>query len=219
MPDAVVAELRAGGENGVVYDAIFEPAFTKMMVELLARRRTVGGTGGKLLGLPSPPCANSTGSSARIMPRALSAEQSNSSVLLGDGAIMKLIRRFEEGINPGVEVGRFLSERARFAHAPLSGGSVEYRPDTPGAASTTVAVLEEFITNEDDGWTYVVDALIHSFEEALAHRQDADLRLTPSAHSLHARTDRARARAPPRRRAPRVGIPPRVAGPPSSTSR
>ena len=92
---------------------------------------------------------------------------------------MKFIRRFEEGINPGVEVGRFLSERARFPYAPLSGGSVEYRPDAPGSVPTTVAVLEEFISNEDDGWNYVVDALTHSLEEALAHRQDAELRLTP----------------------------------------
>ena len=55
--------------------------------------------------------------------------------LLGDRAIFKFIRRFEEGINPGVEVGRFLSERARFPYAPLSGGSVEYRPDAAGRAA------------------------------------------------------------------------------------
>ena len=47
------------------------------------------------------------------------------------------------------------------------------------SAPTTVAVLEEFISNEDDGWNYVVDALTHSLEEALAHRQDAELRLAP----------------------------------------
>ena len=179
--DAVVAELKAGGDDGVVYDAIFEPAFTKMMVELLARRRTVGGTGGKLLGLPSPSLRQFDEFLAEdYTPVPLSAEQSNSSVLLGERAIVKFIRRFEAGINPGVEVGRFLSERARFPYAPLSGGSVEYRPDAPGAPPTTVAVLEEFISNEDDGWNYVVDALIHSFEEALAHRQDAELRLSPS---------------------------------------
>jgi maltose alpha-D-glucosyltransferase/alpha-amylase len=103
--------------------------------------------------------------------------------MLGDRAIMKFIRRFEEGINPGVEVGRFLSERARFRYAPLSGGSVEYRPDAAGSVPTTVAVLEEFISNEDDGWNYVVDALTHSLEEALAHRQDAELRLAPPATS------------------------------------
>ena len=178
--EAVVAELKAEGEHGVLYDALFEPAFTRLMVELLARRRSMGGGGGKLLGLPSPSLRQFDEFLAEDYSSVpLSAEQSNSSVLLGDHAIFKFIRRFEEGINPGVEVGRFLSERARFAHAPLSGGSIEYRPDAPGSAPTTVAVLEEFISNEDDGWNYVVDALIHSLEEALAHRQDVELRLAP----------------------------------------
>jgi maltose alpha-D-glucosyltransferase/alpha-amylase len=56
---------------------------------------------------------------------------------------------------------------------------VEYRPDAPGSVPTTVAVLEEFISNEDDGWNYVVDALTHSLEEALAHRQEVELHLAP----------------------------------------
>jgi maltose alpha-D-glucosyltransferase/alpha-amylase len=178
--DAVVAELNVGGQDGVLYDAIFEPAFTKLMVELLARRRSLGGDGGKLLGLPSPSLRQFDQFLAEdYAPTPLSAEQSNSSVLLGNRAIMKFIRRFEEGINPGVEVGRFLSERARFPYAPRSGGSVEYRPDAPGAPPTTIAVLEEFISNEDDGFNYVVDALTHGLEEALAHRQEAELRLAP----------------------------------------
>ena len=178
--DAVVADLRADGIPGVVFDAVFEPSFVTLMVELLARRRSLGGSGGKLVGLPSPILRQFDGFvTDDYVPVPLSAEQSNSSVQLGDQAIMKFIRRFEEGINPGVEVGRFLSERARFPHAPRSGGSVEYRPDAPGAAPTTVAVLEEFISNEGDGWTYVVDALVHGLEEALAHRQDAELRLAP----------------------------------------
>ena len=178
--EAVLADVTADGEQGVLYDALFEPAFTKLMVELLARRRSVGGNGGKLLGIPSPSLRQFDEFLAEdYTPVPLSAEQSNSSVLLGNNAIMKFIRRFEEGVNPGVEVGRFLSERARFAYAPLSGGSVEYRPDGPGSVPTTVAVLEEFISNEDDGWNYVVDALTHSLEEALAHRQDVELRLAP----------------------------------------
>jgi maltose alpha-D-glucosyltransferase/alpha-amylase len=181
--EAVVADLRAAGHDGVLFDAVFEPAFIKVMVEMLARRRSLAGTGGKLLGLPSPSLRQFDGFlSDGYTPAPLSAEQSNSSVMLGDRAIVKFIRRFEEGINPGVEVGRFLSERARFPYAPRSGGSVEYRPDTPGSVPTTVAVLEEFISNEDDGWSYVVDALTHSLEEALAHRQDAELRLAPPRH-------------------------------------
>jgi maltose alpha-D-glucosyltransferase/alpha-amylase len=100
--DAVLADLRADGVDGVVYDAIFEPAFTKMMVELLARRRTVGGGGGKLLGLPSPSLRQFDEFLADdYTPVPLSAEQSNSSVLLGEGAIVKLRRGHQPGRRGG----------------------------------------------------------------------------------------------------------------------
>jgi maltose alpha-D-glucosyltransferase/alpha-amylase len=89
-------------------------------------------------------------------------------VLFGDQAIMKFIRRFDEGVNPGVEVGRYLSEEARFPHAPRVGGSIEYRRRGGSAAAASLAVLEEFVPNEGDGWRYVVDALEHGLEEALA---------------------------------------------------
>jgi maltose alpha-D-glucosyltransferase/alpha-amylase len=179
-PEAVVADLTAAGTPGVLYDAVFEPSFTKAMVELLARRRTAAGEAGKLIGLPSPSLRHFDDFLREDYPATpLSAEQSNSSVLLSDRAIVKFVRRFEEGVNPGVEIGRFLSERAHFAYAPRSGGSVEYRPDVPGSAPTTVAVLEQFVPNEGDGWAYVVDALTHGLEEALAHRQEAELRQAP----------------------------------------
>ena len=108
------------------------------MADLLARRRTLPGRHGQLVGLPSPACAGSVAYLREDFPTTpISGEQSNSSVLLGDQAIMKFIRRFEEGINPGVEIGRFLSEQARFAHAPRAGGSIEYRGDALGTTPAT----------------------------------------------------------------------------------
>ncbi|MGA3216455.1 MAG: maltose alpha-D-glucosyltransferase [Acidimicrobiales bacterium] len=179
-PEAVVAELRAEGDDGVLFDAVYSPAYVKTMSDLLARRRSLTGGHGRLVGAPSPllrhfdNCLNED-----CPPTPLAAEQSNSSVTLGDQAIVKFIRRFEEGVNPGVEVGRFLSERARFPFAPRSGGSIEYRADSPGAAPATVAILEELIENEDTGWDYVLDALTYGLEEALAHSGDSELNLNP----------------------------------------
>jgi maltose alpha-D-glucosyltransferase/alpha-amylase len=178
--DAVVADLRAGGESGVLFDAVHSTEFVRAMADLLARRRALPGGRGRMLGVPSPALRQfDYGLSEDVPTTPLSAEQSNSSVLLGDQAIFKFIRRFEEGVNPGVEVGRFLGEQARFPYAPRTGGSIEYRTDERGGVPATLAILEEFVPNEDDGWNYVVDALTHGLEEALAHRTDTELRVTP----------------------------------------
>jgi maltose alpha-D-glucosyltransferase/alpha-amylase len=176
--EAVVADLRAEGTDGVLFDALYSPAYVKTMSDLLARRRSLAGSFGRITGVPSPLLRHFDDCLKEDCPSTpLTAEQSNSSVTLGNQAIFKFIRRFEEGVNPAVELGRFLSERARFPYAPRSGGSIEYRADTPGAEPATVAVLEELIEHEDVGWDYVVDALTHGLEEALAHSGDAELNM------------------------------------------
>ena len=179
-PEAVFADLRADGVDGVLFDAIYCADYVKTMADLLARRRSLSGGSGRLIGVPSPLLRHFDNCLNEECPSTpLTGEQSNSSVTLGDQAIFKFIRRFQEGVNPGVEVGRFLSERAHFPSSPRSGGSIEYRADATGAEPATVAVLEELIEHEEGGWEYVVDALSHGLEEAVAHSGDFELKINP----------------------------------------
>ncbi|MGH9296206.1 MAG: maltokinase N-terminal cap-like domain-containing protein, partial [Acidimicrobiales bacterium] len=165
-PDSVLAELSAGGARGVLHDALWSPDFVRTMVESLSSRRSFAGSG-RLSGVPTP-FRRLVGSVADVAATPLSAEQSNTSVAIADRALFKLIRRFEPGINPSVELGRYLGERARFPGSPKMLGHVEYQSRRPGTPSATIAVLEELIPNEGDGWGYVVDALDHVLEDFLA---------------------------------------------------
>jgi maltose alpha-D-glucosyltransferase/alpha-amylase len=174
-PEAVIADLRAGSFEGTLIDALYSPHFVHAMADVLARRRALSGSNGQIVGAPAPAlrqfdaCVH-----AACSTTPLTGEQSNSSVLLGDDAIMKVVRRFDEGVNPGVEIGRYLGEVAQFPHAPRVGGSIEYRRRGDSVPPATLAVLEEFVPNEGDGWRYVVDALEHGLEEALAKASDED---------------------------------------------
>jgi maltose alpha-D-glucosyltransferase/alpha-amylase len=184
--EGVVADLRSAGRDGVLLDATYSPDFVHAMADLLARRRTLNGTNGRLIGISTPALRDFDDCIAEDCPiTTLSAEQSNSSVLLGDSAIFKFIRRFEEGINPEVEIGRFLSEQAEYPYSPRVGGNIEYHGNAYTSAPATVAILEEFIPHEEDGWRYVVDALAHGLEDAIAHRSDPDLDVTPPQSILH----------------------------------
>ena len=170
QPDAVMADLRAQGHDGVLLDATHSPEFVKIMADVLTRRRTLPGRHGQIVGIPSPSLRRDVGYlRSDLAATPLSGEQSNSSVLLGDQAIMKFIRRFEEGVNPGVEISRFLSEQGRFGHAPRAGGSIEYRGDALGSTPATVSILEQYVPNEGDGWQYVVDALTLGLEGRVGH--------------------------------------------------
>jgi trehalose synthase-fused probable maltokinase len=86
----------------------------------------------------------------------LGAQQSNSSVRLGERLILKLYRFAEPGTNPEVEVCAFLGE-AGFRHVPPVAGWIEYCPaDGPPAAT---AMLQELVPARGDGWSWMLDRL------------------------------------------------------------
>ncbi|HEX2525818.1 MAG TPA: putative maltokinase [Geminicoccus sp.] len=85
-------------------------------------------------------------------------EQSNTSIRIGEGAILKVIRKLEEGIHPELEVGRFLSSVARFEATPSLLGWTELDGATADGA-TTLSVLQAFVPNEGDGWSWILGRL------------------------------------------------------------
>ncbi len=83
--------------------------------------------------------------------RLLGVEQSNSSVIVDETMIAKLVRRLEPGLNPDVEVPRHLS-RVGFAHAP--GLVAHFDVDVPGGRANAI-VVHDAITNEGDLWGWI----------------------------------------------------------------
>jgi maltokinase len=88
--------------------------------------------------------------------RPIAAEQSNSSVIFGENAILKIYRRLEAGINPELELLRFL-DRQGFAQIPALLGWYEYRGADLDEA--TLGVVQEFIADGHDGWDWALDRL------------------------------------------------------------
>ena len=80
---------------------------------------------------------------SRLEPRVLKAEQSNSSVVYGDRFIIKLFRRIEAGLNPDLEIGRFLTSHALFSHVPPLAGWIDY--SSGDGERRNIAVLQGFV--------------------------------------------------------------------------
>jgi maltose alpha-D-glucosyltransferase/alpha-amylase len=87
-------------------------------------------------------------------------------VVYGDRFILKLFRRPDVGVNPDLEIGRFLTERAPGVHTPATAGYIEYQPRRGQGA--TLAILQQFVPNEGDAWSYTIDSLGAYFERVLS---------------------------------------------------
>ena len=88
--------------------------------------------------------------------RRLSAEQSNSSLIVGDSVVIKLIRRVMQGINPEVEMIRYLTERGYGNTPPLLGEIT--RVDADGSSHTMV-LAQRFVRNQGDAWQWTLSYL------------------------------------------------------------
>ena len=87
--------------------------------------------------------------------RLVSSEQSNTSVVFDDELILKVFRRLEPGINPELEMLRFLTEHG-FANIPALGGWYAY---SGGPLSATLGILQEFVAGAVDGWELALDEI------------------------------------------------------------
>ncbi|MPZ73312.1 MAG: hypothetical protein GEU74_08795 [Nitriliruptorales bacterium] len=128
-----------------LFDATYVPWAARVLAGLAyeeSERRTARGD--LLLGRPV-----GTGAVPDEAPRRLTAEQSNTSVALGETAILKIFRRLEPGENPEVEVTRALTE-AGFSNAPQQRGS--FVLGHSNGLTTALGIVADFVRDGREGW-------------------------------------------------------------------
>jgi maltose alpha-D-glucosyltransferase/alpha-amylase len=165
-----IARLLTTRGEQFLFDALWDPAFARALLDVMARRRRLHGLDGQLVGTAAATIARLQRSGG-LEPSPLHAEQSNTSVVFGDQLILKVFRRTEEGTNPDLEIGRFLTERTAFEQVPAVTGAIEYarRRGRP----MTVGVLQAFVPNQGDAWRFTLDTLNGYLERVLALPPDA----------------------------------------------
>ena len=99
----------------------------------------------------------------------LSAEQSNSSLIVGEAAMLKLFRRVVSGPHPEAEMGRYLTEHGYANTPPLLGEMV--RVDAAGTRHT-LAVAQGFIRNQGDAWNWTLEWLMRALSDIASKPDD-----------------------------------------------
>ncbi len=156
-----LARVRRFSRVGFLTDAFALDPLTRGMVEGFRESRVIPIGQGELQFRPTSRMeALDLAPDAEI--RRLSAEQSNSSWIVGDAIVLKLVRRVLAGIHPEGEMTRFLTERGFGNTAPLFGELV--RIDEQGTPHT-VGLAQGFVRNQGDGWGWTLDFLARGVEE------------------------------------------------------
>jgi len=146
--EAAIAEA----EGLTFYDALADPEQGRALLELMRANARLESEEAVsefhwIEGTRDP------GASAAVRP--MGAEQSNSSLVFDEALVLKLYRRVEAGINPELELLRFLTER-EFESVPALAGWYEY---TGRLMEATLGVMQEFLLGARDGWELALEEL------------------------------------------------------------
>ena len=127
-------------DGRTAYDALYDPSAAQYLLELVDRAATVGEVRfGKETDVVLPVAAT---------PRVIGAEQSNTSVVFDDVAILKLFRRVTPGVNPDIELNRVLA-RAGNPHVARLLGAFE---TSWGTEPSALGMVTEFAATSAEGW-------------------------------------------------------------------
>jgi maltose alpha-D-glucosyltransferase / alpha-amylase len=166
-----LARVRRGRRVGFLTDAFAVDALPLTVMRALRASAVQPLANGEIRFLPTARLAGID------LPRApeirrLSAEQSNSSLIIGDLAVFKLVRRVFPGIHPEAEMGRYLTERGFANTAPLFGEVTRYDKDS---TPHTMVLVQGFIRNQGDGWGWTLDYLSRVLNSAAVVDPDAQI--------------------------------------------
>ena len=148
--DGVIHEV----DGWTVYDALRDPALAREIVGLMRSNGTLRLPEASIDFRSVDGLSDRAGDLLDVRP--MGAEQSNSSVVLNEALALKLYRRLEPGINPDLELLRFLTERGFENVAPLEGWA-EY---VGAPLQATLALLQRYVPSSGDGWTIALDTIV-----------------------------------------------------------
>ncbi|HTY82241.1 MAG TPA: maltose alpha-D-glucosyltransferase, partial [Dehalococcoidales bacterium] len=175
-PQAIVARLKPadGSEESLLCDGMMDSSFCKSLLLSVSKKRRFKGKYGQIITSSSNILLKALAGEETVPePEPIKAEQTNTSIVYGDKFILKLFRQLGEGINPELEIGRFLTEKTDFTSiAPLA-GAIEYYPGNGQPIS--MAILQGFVPNEGDAWQYTQDSLEGFFQETRTQTEAPDI--------------------------------------------
>jgi maltose alpha-D-glucosyltransferase/alpha-amylase len=162
---AVLARVQRDGAEGILFDAVEDQRFRAMLLEGILAGDTLLGRAGSLTCtagiatvdvLPGTPIKSTVSTNSR----------GETYIDFGDDFVIKLFRHVEPGVNPDLELRRFLTERTAFDDIADTYGALEYQ----SGDIYTLGVLQQSFSEDSTAWN-VLTGFARTWLDAVAERE------------------------------------------------
>jgi maltokinase len=152
------------GDGEWTYDALHDRDAMAVLYRALSGGVTADAAGGLEVHRVKAPAGDETDVHSTFLP----AEQSNSSAVFGETAIMKVFRKLTPGLNPDIEIHRVLTEAGDPHVAHLYGWLSADLDD----GQHDLAMLQQYLRTASDGWELAKSSVRNLVTEGDLHADE-----------------------------------------------
>ncbi|QHF03546.1 maltose alpha-D-glucosyltransferase [Pseudomonas asturiensis] len=160
-----LARVRRGRQVGLITDAFTLETFIRSVIDGMQSETVIPCEDGELRFEQTAQLAP-LGLHSESEVRYLSAEQSNSSVVVGTALVLKMIRKVSAGTHPELEMGAYLTNAGYRNISPLLGSVVRVGHD---GQPHLLMIAQGYLSNQGDAWEWTQNNLERAVRDELAH--------------------------------------------------
>lgn len=169
-PQAIVARINIGGEEGILCDALYTSSFQQALFAGIREGQPFPLGKSRLIFYGNEHIKHPTHEGENIRSRIHATEKGYTSIAYNNLFLLKMYRKLDPATNPDLEVTRYLSETAQFPHVPRYIGTVEWQTEKD---SFVLGMMESLIENHGDGYSFMLERIDNFIERILARDRTA----------------------------------------------
>ncbi|MCC5932516.1 MAG: maltose alpha-D-glucosyltransferase [Cyclobacteriaceae bacterium] len=170
-PQAMICKAQIDENTGILYDAAYNETFRRELFFMMQGRKKFKSLHGEISFQPNKKSEKIKSIRTEFNSRILSFDQNNIHIAYNDSYTFKIYRKLEEGINPDVEITRYLEEENRNANLGHYMGVLERH--TSGRKTMIMGLLQEIEPHLGDALSYFRDSISDYFETIMAEYKDS----------------------------------------------
>ncbi len=157
VAQAAVAKVRQQAQVGLMGDAFYDEAFCRALLHAIRNGMDLDTAHGRMRFRPTAAFAAVKADIDSLPVGRPSGVSSNTVVTVNETLFLKGYRHLREGLNPELEMGRFLTEVAHYPHCVPVLGALEYTASD--GRTMTLAMVQSYVSNQGDGWDHTLGYL------------------------------------------------------------
>lgn len=166
-PTGVISRLTIGGSDGLLCDAMYTNLFQQDILSKMVRNEKIESRQGHIIFTVNEEVKKFVDEHSQIRSRVLPVDDNNTSIGYDNFLFLKMYRHVDLGINPDVEITRFLTEEVQFDQVPSLLGTIEWKYSRD---SIVLGMMQTLVEYHGNGRTYMLERL-NNYHDRIAARE------------------------------------------------